>query len=80
MNTNKRKMKSLKFDVFGRHVLIVEKDGGWEAFYLGSEGKRRIAKDISVPSGITESEMIQYLGDLCHEWATHRHNRIRRVD
>jgi hypothetical protein len=57
-------MKSLKFDVFGQDVLIVEKDGGWEAFYLGSEGKRRPAKDITVPSDITESEMIQYLDDL----------------
>jgi len=73
-------MKSLKFDVFGRDVLIVEKDGAWEAFYLGSEGKRRIAKDISVPSSITESELIQYLDDLCHEWATDRNNSVRKVE
>ena len=73
-------MKSLKFDVFGRDVFIVEKDGGWEAFYLGSEGKRRPARDIIVPSNITESEMIQYLDDLCHEWATDRNNSVRRVD
>lgn len=72
-------MKSLKFDVFGRDVLIVEKDGGWEAFYLGNEGKRRIAKDIIVPSSITESAMIQYLDDLCHEWATDRNNKVTRV-
>ena len=50
---------SLKFDVFGRDVLIVEKDGGWEAFYLGNEGKRRIAKDITVPSGITETDLAE---------------------
>ena len=56
-------MKSLRFEVFGRDVLIVEKDGGWEAFYLGNEGKRRLARDISVPSNISESEMIQYLDD-----------------
>jgi hypothetical protein len=73
-------MKSLKLDVFGRNVLIVERDGGWEAFYVGSEGKRRIAKDISVPSGIAESEMIQYLDDLCHEWATERNNSVRKVE
>lgn len=72
--------KTLKFDVFGRDVLIVEKECGWEVFYLGNEGKRRVAKDISVPSGITESEMIQYLDDLCHEWATDRNNSVRRVD
>lgn len=75
-----QEMKTLKFDVFGKDVLIVEKDGGWEAFYLGNEGKRRVAKDISVPPGISESEMIQYLDDLCHEWATDRDRSVRRVD
>jgi len=73
-------MKTLKFDVFGKDVLIVEKDGGWKAFYLGNEGKRRVAKDITVPSSISESEMIQYLDDLCHEWATDRYNNVKRVD
>jgi len=72
-------MKSLKFDVFGRDVLIVEKDGGWEAFYLGNEGKRRPAIDITVPPNIAESEMAQYLDDLCHEWATDRNNSVKRV-
>lgn len=75
-----QEMKTLKFDVFGKDVLIVEKDGGWEAFYLGNEGKRRVAKDIAVPPGISESEMIQYLDDLCHEWATDRDRSVRRVD
>ena len=74
------KVKPLRFDVFGREVLIVEKDGGWEAFYLGNEGKRRIANDITVPSSIAASEITQYLDDLCHEWATDRHKTVRRVD
>ena len=73
-------MKSIKFDVFGKDVLIVEKDGGWEAFYLGNEGKRRAAKEITVPLSISESELIQYLDDLCHEWATDRNNSVRRID
>ena len=73
-------MKTLKFDVFGRDVLIVESGGGWEAFYLGSEGKRRPARGIIVPPNIVESKMIQYLDDLCHEWATDRNNSVKRVD
>ena len=73
-------MKTLKFDVFGRAVLVVEKDGGWKAFYLGKEGKRRAAKDITVPASISESEMVQYLDDLCHEWATDRNKSVTRVD
>ena len=72
-------MKTLKFDVFGREVLIVKKDGRWEAFYLGNEGKRRTAQDITVPSNITESELTQYLDDLCHEWATARNSSVKRL-
>ena len=72
--------KTLRFDVFGRDVLVVEKDDGWQAFYLGNEGKRRIAKEITIPSSITQAEMTQYLDDLCHEWASDRNDRVRRVD
>ena len=28
----------------------------------------------------SESEMQQYLGDLCHEWATERHPSVKRLD
>lgn len=73
-------MKSLKFDVFGRDVVIVETEKGWQAFYLGNEGKRRPANDIVVPSNIAESKVLQYLDDLCHEWATDRNNSVKRVD
>jgi hypothetical protein len=73
-------MKSLKFDVFGRHVLVVETEGGWAAFYLGAEGKRRPAHDIMIPDFMNEVELEGYLADLCHEWATERHPEVRRLD
>ena len=73
-------MKPLKFDVFGRDVVIVKTEDGWQAFYLGNEGKRRPARDIIVPSNITESDMTRYLDDLCHEWATDRTRQVKRVD
>ena len=47
-------MKPLKFDVFGRDLLIVETGGRWEVFYSGSKGKRRPANDIVVPADIEE--------------------------
>ncbi len=73
-------MKALKFDVFGHVVLVAETGNGWSAFYLGAEGKRRPAKDIVVPPDILESEIEQYLGDLCHEWATEQHPNVNRLD
>ena len=73
-------MKSLRFDVFGRQILITKSGNGWAAYYLGAEGKRRPATDILVPSDISESEVQQYLGDLCHEWASEQHPSVKRLD
>ncbi len=73
-------MKSLKFNVFGRQVLVTESNDGWTTYYLGAEGKRRPATDIVVPPDIPESDIEQYLGDLCHEWATEQHPNAKRLD
>jgi hypothetical protein len=73
-------MKTLKFDVFGQDVAIVKTGSGWQAFYSGPEGKRRPARDIIVPSNIEGSELVKYLDDLCHEWASDQNNSVTRVD
>ncbi len=73
-------MKSLKFDVFGTQVLVSRDETGWTTYYLGAEGKRRPASDIVVPADILESEIEQYLDDLCHERATDRHPSVKRLD
>lgn len=69
----------LLFHVFGRTVQVVASEHGWSAFYLGSEGKRRPARDIVVPADILEANMEQYLGDLCHEWASARYPEVKRL-
>ncbi len=79
MNLAESTMKPLRFDVFGRQVLVAESENGWAAFYLGAEGKKRPATDIVVPAGISESDIEQYLGDLCHEWATDDHPDVKRL-
>ena len=73
-------MRSLRFDVFGQRVVVVESDSGWATFYVGAEGKRRPAPDIVVPGDVEESEIEQYLDDLCHEWATAGHSGVKRLD
>ncbi len=72
-------MKSLRFNVFGRRVLVTQSKNGWAAFYLG-EGKRRPAVDIKFPPGILESEIEQWLDDICHEWATVQHPIVELLD
>ena len=70
----------MRFEVFGRHVLVLKTESGWAAYYQGTEGKRRLATDIVVPADICESEVKQHLADLCHEWASDRYPDVRRLD
>ena len=72
-------MTALKFNIFGREVLVIKSETGWAAFYLGAEGKRRPATDIVLPPDIQESDIEQYLGDLCHEWANEQQQAVRRI-
>lgn len=59
-------MVQIKFNVFGR-IILIEKDGGaWRAFYPGMDGKKRSA-DFIIPNDVDESELAQYLGDIFHE-------------
>ena len=71
---------SIKIDVFGRHVLAIKSDDGWQMYYLGEDGKRRPADDLMLPPFLTATEIESYLADLCHEWATERHPDVRRLD
>ena len=67
------------FDVFGRRVTVLRSDGQWNAFYGGTDGKRRQARDIVIPSALQAEEIERYLADLCHEWASTRASDVRRV-
>ncbi len=73
-------MSSIKFDVYGRHVLILRTSDGWNIDCVSGQGKKRPAADIFIPDFISESEIEQYLADLYHEWATEKHPFVRRID
>ncbi|UCH40437.1 MAG: hypothetical protein JSU67_01660 [Gammaproteobacteria bacterium] len=73
-------MNTLRFDVFGRKVLVVASSNGWVTFYVGTEGKRRSSPDIVIPPDLPESEISQYLDDLCHEWATDQHPHVKQIE
>jgi hypothetical protein len=70
----------MTFDVFGKPVLVSRTGDQWTTYYLGTEGKRRPARDIIVPADTPAAEVEMYLSDLCHEWATARHPKVRRID
>ena len=70
----------LRFNVFGRELLLERREDCWLASWPGSDGKRRPAHDIRVPGDVPEAELERYLGDLCHEWASPRHRRVERLE
>ena len=71
---------AMRFDVFGRQLVVERLGDRWVAFYQGPEGKRRPADGIVIPPDLLESEIGQYLDDLCHEWATRKHPTVRRLE
>lgn len=72
-------MTLFKFDLYGRTIIATRNESGWNMFYAGAEGKRRPAPDIIVPSEVAESELEQYLADLCHEWATDQNPSVKQL-
>jgi hypothetical protein len=71
--------KLIKLEVFGKQVLAMRTNEGWSMFYLSDDGKKRPAYDILVPDFVNESEIENFLADICHEWATERNNSVRRL-
>ena len=69
-------VQEFRFNVFGTLVAVVGASGAWQAFYLGTEGKRRQA-DFIVPAEVASDELQEYLADLFHENATPRNNDVK---
>ena len=71
--------KCIKFEVFGRDVIVEGSGAGWDAFYLGADGKRRIAHDILIPRELKEDELCTYIADLCHESASKKYPDVKKI-
>lgn len=69
----------MKFDVYGRKLEVIRQDGKWLVLIPGTEGKKRLADDIVVPSHIRGEELADYLADLCHEWSREGRDRVVRL-
>ena len=70
----------MKFNVYGRLIEVRRNEQKWIAYYLGNEGKKRIAHDIHIPSTIDKKDLTEYLADLCHEWAKPNSQGVFEID
>lgn len=70
--------ESFLFDVFGRLMQAQRIDGQWQLFWVGAEGKKRPVPDVSVPPHLSAEELLTFLDDLYHEFASPSHPSVRR--
>lgn len=60
-------MGKVRFDIYGRYQLQVERrDGRWVAYIVG-EGKLRVHPSLHIPPEVAEDDLPAYLDDLLHE-------------
>jgi len=69
--------QSILFDVFGRLMQAQRTDGRWQLFLVGAEGKKRPVPDVSVPPHLSAEELLTFLDDLYHEFASPSHPSVR---
>ena len=71
--------KAIEFDVFGKRILALRNNGAWELFETGNEGRSRRYGGTIVPPDLSENELLTFLDDFFHAYATPRHAHVRRV-
>ncbi|MBT3581392.1 hypothetical protein HOG75_00450 [bacterium] len=71
--------KILKFNAFGRIMLVERVQERWIVFWAGNEGKKRLAEDIILPSDLHEDEIAKFLTDILHEEATPERDEVIRI-
>ncbi|MDH5739000.1 MAG: hypothetical protein OEY77_01600 [Nitrospira sp.] len=72
------KAESILFDMFGRLMQAQRRDGCWQLFLVGAEGKKRPVPDVSVPPHPSAEEPLTFLDDLHHKLVSSAHPSVRR--
>ena len=75
-----RMFKPIVFDVFGKRIQAMRTHRGWELFEIGNEGKQRRFGGSIVPPALPEDQLLSFLDDLFHQYATPIRSRVRRID
>ena len=57
----------MKLNAYGKIIEVIRSGDKWQVFYVGTEGKKRDARGLIIPSHISQEEVIHYLEDILHE-------------
>ncbi len=66
----------MRVDAYGRDLEIRREAGSWQVFHIGNEGKKRPAREITIPPSVRPDQVVDYLADLLHEYASARHPEV----
>ncbi|WP_438944494.1 DUF7661 family protein [Shewanella nanhaiensis] len=66
----------LKFDVFGKAMLVQRKEGAWLLFIDSGLGLRSRVFDVVIPAELTEKDLAGYLDDIFHEHSSEKHPHV----
>jgi hypothetical protein len=69
----------VKLNVFGKLVEIIRENDQWILYSLG-EGKKRRENDFAIPPDLSESEVVTYMADIFHEFATPQNSDVKILD
>ncbi|MEO1080339.1 MAG: hypothetical protein AAFY29_12350 [Pseudomonadota bacterium] len=70
----------MKLNAFGRTLIIHRVNNAWEVLDQGNEGKRRLARDVVIPASLSEGELVGYVSDLLHEYASEKHPVVEIIE
>ena len=66
----------LRLDVFGRRVQVVRDGQSWTAYESSGDGKRRRMQGMVIPAELSSDEVVRYIADICHEWASPKNPHV----
>ena len=70
-----------RLEIFGRPFVAERGAAGWRVFDPGAEGKRGPELAVPIPAFVRdEGELVAYLADACHEWATPERPTVRWLE
>ncbi len=67
---------AMKINVFGRIVEVARDNGEWVLYTLG-EGKKRRENDIVIPADLNEKDVVTFIADIFHEFATPGNSEVK---
>lgn len=59
----------MKFNIYGRFQVDVQREDDVWVVYRSELGKRALLHDVVVPADLTNNELATYLDDIFHEYA-----------